>query len=94
MAETQTVDLGFRMRGWQRAAADAMVRFTVLVVHRRGGKTVLAVMKLIHEALITSALSSELRKASLTISFSYSPFSRTSRISKKKNWSISKDDYC
>lgn len=52
MAEEQTVDLGFRMRAWQRAAAEAMVRFTVLVVHRRGGKTVLAVMKLIHEALL------------------------------------------
>lgn len=45
------IDLGFRPREWQRRCFLAMKRFSVLVVHRRGGKTVLAVMRLIDAAL-------------------------------------------
>jgi len=45
------IDLGFRPRQWQIACFKALKRFSVLVVHRRGGKTVLAVMRLIDAAL-------------------------------------------
>jgi hypothetical protein len=45
------IDLGFRARAWQVACFRALKRFSVLVVHRRGGKTVLAVMRLIDAAL-------------------------------------------
>ena len=46
-----TVDLGFRPRPWQSQALAALKRFSVLSVHRRGGKTLAAVMKLIDAAL-------------------------------------------
>jgi phage terminase large subunit len=45
------IDLGFRPRDWQASCFRALKRFSVLVVHRRGGKTVLAVMRLIDAAL-------------------------------------------
>ena len=45
------IDLGFYPRSWQAEALQALKRFSVLVVHRRGGKTVLAVMQLVHAAL-------------------------------------------
>lgn len=45
------IDLGFRPRPWQAEAFRRMRRFSVVVVHRRGGKTVKAVMKLIDAAL-------------------------------------------
>lgn len=45
------VDLGYKPRPWQAEVAESLKRFSVLVVHRRGGKTVLAVMLLIHAAL-------------------------------------------
>ncbi len=50
---TQRIDLGFRPREWQRACFVGLKarRFGVLVVHRRGGKTVMAVMRLIDSAL-------------------------------------------
>lgn len=50
---TTRVDLGFRPREWQRACFLGLSRkrFGVLVVHRRGGKTVMAVMRLIDAAL-------------------------------------------
>lgn len=50
---TQQVDLGFRPREWQRACFIGLQRkrFGVLVVHRRGGKTVMAVMRTIDAAL-------------------------------------------
>ena len=50
---TQRIDLGFRPREWQRACFVGLKarRFGVLVVHRRGGKTVMAVMRLIDAAL-------------------------------------------
>src|SRR6185436_4190208 len=51
MSATQTIDLGFRPRPWQAEVFKNLKRFSVLVVHRRGGKTVLAVMKLIAAAL-------------------------------------------
>lgn len=47
----QEVDLGFTPRKWQDEVFRNLARFSVLVVHRRGGKTVAAVLKLIHEAL-------------------------------------------
>ncbi len=46
-----TVDLGFRARPWQFKALKALKRFSVLIVHRRGGKTLAAVMKLIDSGL-------------------------------------------
>lgn len=50
---TQRVDIGFKPRDWQRACFRGLSRkrFGVLVVHRRGGKTVMAVMRLIDAAL-------------------------------------------
>lgn len=45
------VTLPFEPRPWQQKIYENAGRFAVLVVHRRGGKTVAAVMKLIHEAL-------------------------------------------
>ena len=53
MSEIQRIDLGFRPRPWQRECVSGWrdKRFSVLVVHRRAGKTVLAVMRLIDAAL-------------------------------------------
>lgn len=45
------VDLGFRPRPWQDEVFRRLQRYSVLVVHRRGGKTILAIMRLIDEAL-------------------------------------------
>ena len=53
---SQTIDLGFRPRPWQLQALAALKRFSVLIVHRRGGKTLAAVMKLIDAALRCSKL--------------------------------------
>jgi len=49
--QTQTVDLGFKPRPWQLKALQSLKRFSVLVVHRRGGKTLAAIMKTIDAAL-------------------------------------------
>ena len=49
--QTQRVDLGFRPRDWQATCFKSLKRFSVLVIHRRAGKTVMAVMKLIDAAL-------------------------------------------
>lgn len=53
MPLTESVDLGFRPRDWQRSCFLGLQRkrFGVLVVHRRGGKTVMAVMRLIDASL-------------------------------------------
>jgi hypothetical protein len=50
-SRTETVDLGFRPRSWQAEFYRKRRRFNALVVHRRGGKTLLAIMLLIDEAL-------------------------------------------
>lgn len=47
----QVVDLGFRPRPWQATCFRRLKRFSVLVMHRRAGKTVMAVMKLVDAAL-------------------------------------------
>ena len=49
----QRITTGYVPRVWQRGVHEALrrVRFSVLVVHRRGGKTVLAVNALIDAAL-------------------------------------------
>lgn len=49
--QTKTIDLGFNPRPWQFRCLQALKRFAVIVVHRRGGKTRLAVAKLIDAAL-------------------------------------------
>jgi len=49
--QTQVHDLGFRPRKWQDEVFRQLARFTILVIHRRAGKTVLALMKLIDSAL-------------------------------------------
>ena len=43
----EVIDLGFRPRPWQLEVILHIARFMALVVHRRGGKTLLAIMKLI-----------------------------------------------
>ncbi len=47
----QPIDLGFRPRAWQAVIFKQLVRFAILVIHRRAGKTILAIMKLIDSAL-------------------------------------------
>lgn len=49
--QTQVIDLGFRPRAWQAECYRSLKRFSVLVIHRRAGKTVMAVMRLIAAAL-------------------------------------------
>ena len=45
------VSLGYYPREWQRECHVARKRFTVLALHRRGGKTELAIMELVDKAL-------------------------------------------
>jgi hypothetical protein len=47
----QVIDLGFRPRPWQADSLRRRKRFNVEVVHRRGGKTVVKIMRLIDAAL-------------------------------------------
>lgn len=51
MAQTVNVDIGYRPREWQAEVHRSLRRFSVLVVHRRGGKTVMSVAELIDKAL-------------------------------------------
>ena len=46
-----TITLGYEPRPWQKECHTAARRFQVLALHRRAGKTELAIMKLIHHAL-------------------------------------------
>jgi hypothetical protein len=46
-----TIDLGYRPRKWQQECHLNRKRFTVLALHRRAGKTELALMELINAAL-------------------------------------------
>jgi hypothetical protein len=46
-----TVDLRYRPRAWQRECHRSRKRFTVLALHRRAGKTELAIMQLIDAAM-------------------------------------------
>lgn len=46
-----TIDLGYRPREWQKRCHLDRKRFTVLALHRRAGKTELAIMELIDKAL-------------------------------------------
>lgn len=46
-----TVDLGYRPRTWQRECHQRRQRFTVLALHRRAGKTELALRQLLDSAL-------------------------------------------
>lgn len=48
---TQTVDLGYEPRRWQREVHESCKRFSVLALHRRAGKTKLGVMQLVDQAL-------------------------------------------
>lgn len=54
---TQVIDLGYRARPWQARVRAALKRWSVVVVHRRGGKTVFAVATLVDAALRTSKTS-------------------------------------
>lgn len=47
----QLIDLGFRARPWQDACFRRLRRYSVIVVHRRGGKTILSILRLIDQAL-------------------------------------------
>ena len=46
-----TIDLGYRPRAWQAECHRTRARFTVLALHRRAGKTELAIAELIDKAL-------------------------------------------
>jgi hypothetical protein len=50
-APSNAIDLKFRPRRWQEECFKALRRFSVLVIHRRGGKTLLAVMRCVDAAL-------------------------------------------
>lgn len=50
-AAVKHIDLGYRPRNWQKQCHVNMRRFTVLALHRRAGKTELALMQLIDAAL-------------------------------------------
>lgn len=45
------IDLGYRPRAWQAECHKRKARFTVLALHRRAGKTELAIMELVDKAL-------------------------------------------
>lgn len=47
----RVIDLGFRPRSWQGGVFSALLRFSILVIHRGAGKTYLAVLRLIDAAL-------------------------------------------
>ena len=47
----QVIDLGYRPRAWQRECHRQRKRFTVLALHRRAGKTELALRELLDKAL-------------------------------------------
>ena len=47
----QSIDLGYRPRTWQRECHLRRKRFTVLALHRRAGKTELALRELLDKAL-------------------------------------------
>jgi hypothetical protein len=51
MTEPVIIDLGYKPRKWQEQCHRSRKRFTVLALHRRAGKTELAVMQLMDEAL-------------------------------------------
>lgn len=46
-----SIDLGYKPRAWQRACHLNRKRFTVLALHRRAGKTELAIAELVDKAL-------------------------------------------
>ena len=52
MSEEKTirVDLEYRPRAWQIECHKSLKRFSVLVCHRRAGKTVMAVLTLLDAA--------------------------------------------
>lgn len=50
-SNVQVIDLGFVPRPWQDDCFRMFKRFSVVVVHRRGGKTLMAIMRLIDAAL-------------------------------------------
>lgn len=47
----ESIDLGYRPRAWQEEVHRRRTRFNVLALHRRAGKTELAIMELITEAI-------------------------------------------
>ncbi len=47
----KTIDLGYQARPWQRKVHDSLIRFNVLALHRRAGKTEVAIMELIDKAI-------------------------------------------
>lgn len=47
----RTIDLGYRPRAWQRECHLKLKRFSVLALHRRAGKTEMALRQLIDRAL-------------------------------------------
>lgn len=51
MTAVQRIDLTYRPRPWQRTVHSQRKRFTVCALHRRAGKTELAVMELVDKAL-------------------------------------------
>jgi hypothetical protein len=69
---TEPIRLGFAPRVWQKACAKIQARFLVLVLHRRAGKTELALKKLIDAALKN--------KLDLPMYFYVAPFLKQAKI--------------
>lgn len=51
MNQPRTIDLGYQPRAWQKQVHSKRQRFTVCALHRRAGKTELAVMELVDKAM-------------------------------------------
>ena len=49
--QPRTIDLNYQPRDWQARVHTQRKRFTVVAVHRRGGKSEVAIMELINAAL-------------------------------------------
>lgn len=54
MSDPRRIDLGYKPRAWQNECHRKRKRFTVLALHRRAGKTELALMELLDAALRTT----------------------------------------
>lgn len=51
MTDATTIHLDYKPRDWQRKCHRSKKRFTVLALHRRAGKTELAIMELLDKAM-------------------------------------------
>jgi len=47
----QLLKTGYKPRPWQRVMQNQLKRFNVLVLHRRGGKTVFSINEMVDQAM-------------------------------------------